>query len=51
MGPIAQTPLRIVNTVNQLRQLAAMVTAPHLALAQAAWKATAEIARGIERGS
>jgi hypothetical protein len=50
MGPIAQAPLRIVNTVNQLRQLAAMVTAPHMAVTQAAWRAAGEIVRGIERG-
>ncbi|HEX2079275.1 MAG TPA: hypothetical protein VHG08_16230 [Longimicrobium sp.] len=51
MGPFVQAPLRIVSTVNQLRQLAAMVTAPHMAVAQAAWKAAGEIVRGIERGS
>lgn len=46
MGPIAQAPLRIVHTVNQLRQLAAMVTAPHMAVAQAAWRVAGEIVRG-----
>jgi hypothetical protein len=50
MGPIAEAPLRLIRTVNQIRQLAAVVTAPHMALAQAAWRAASEIVRGIERG-
>jgi hypothetical protein len=30
MGPIAQAPLGMINTVSQLRQLATLVTAPHM---------------------
>ncbi len=51
MGPIAEAPLRLIRTVNQIRQLTAVVTAPHMALAQAAWRAAGEMVRGIERGS
>jgi hypothetical protein len=48
MGPMAQAPLQMIQTINQVRQLAMMVKAPHLALAQAALQATVRMVRGME---
>lgn len=48
MGPMAQAPLQMIQTVNQVRQLAMMVKAPHLALAQAALQTAVRMARGME---
>lgn len=49
LGPMAQGPVKLVNTVNQIRQLAVMVKAPYLALAQAALQIAQQLARGMEQ--
>lgn len=48
MGPMAQAPLQMIQKVNQVRQLAMMLKAPHLALAQTALQAAVRMARGVE---
>jgi hypothetical protein len=48
MGPMAQAPLQMIQITNRVRQLAAMVTAPQMSLAQAALHAANRMVRGME---